>query len=46
MRIRITFSSNDYKYIYQVIFSNIITYLDITFTWEQNDIILLNRCRF
>jgi hypothetical protein len=46
MHIRITFSSNDYKYIYQVIFPNIITYLDITFKGEQNDIILLNRCRF
>ena len=46
MRIRNTFSSKDYTYIYQVIFPNIITYLDITFKWEQNDIILLNRCRF
>jgi hypothetical protein len=34
MHIRITLSSNYYKYIY----SNIITYLDTTFKEEQSDI--------
>ena len=37
MHIRITYSSSYYKYI-QVIFRNIITYLDRTFKEDQNDI--------
>jgi len=37
MHIRITFSSNYYKYI-QVIFPSIVTYLDRILKEEQNDI--------
>ena len=37
MHIRITFSSSYYKYI-QVIFPNIISYLDTIFKEDQNDI--------
>jgi len=52
MDVRITFSSSHYKFIFQVIFPNVITYFDRTLKEEQNymyfknEIVLLNWCKF